>query len=70
MNPEFSNALLVLAYLALGMIGIALLLSWALKRFAWPGQPPSKMTRLIGGLTFPPRCSAQAPELRHGARMA
>ena len=44
MNPEFSNALLVLAYLALGMIGIALLLSWALKRFGWPELPSSIMS--------------------------
>jgi hypothetical protein len=43
MNPKLINALLVLAYLTLGMIGIAFLLSWALKRFGWPKQPSSKM---------------------------
>jgi hypothetical protein len=43
MNSGFISAFLVLAYLALGMIGIALLLSWALKRFGLPGQPSSKM---------------------------
>jgi hypothetical protein len=43
MKPEFVNVLLVLAYFVAGSAGIALLVSWALKRFGLPGQPSSKM---------------------------
>jgi hypothetical protein len=35
-NSEFLNALLVLAYLAGGTVGIALLVGWLLKRFGSP----------------------------------
>jgi hypothetical protein len=62
MKPEFINALLVLVYLAGGTIGIALLMSWAMKRFGAPGQPASRMPapeskkqdwRKAGGASIP-----------------
>ena len=42
MNPEFANGLIVLVYLILGTVSIAVLMSWALKRFGPPKQGGSQ----------------------------
>jgi len=39
MDPDFVNLLMVAAYLIVGMVSIALLVGWALKRFC---PPPNK----------------------------